>query len=144
MKQHQFKLSVKGPSFSFFYFFFFGGGQFRVAGSLTVVSKVCAMFATSVSSHYSIYTLILYMFVYMLCVYTTNRYRCLRCFNFDMCQNCFFSGRKAKGHKHTHPMQEYCTAVSTSESLWHYRCTVSFVSYLGERSVGNVESLIQV
>ena len=40
------------------------------------------------------------------------RYRCLRCFNFDMCQNCFFSGRKAKGHKLTHPMQEYCTAVS--------------------------------
>ncbi|KAK2162351.1 hypothetical protein LSH36_100g10019 [Paralvinella palmiformis] len=37
------------------------------------------------------------------------RYRCLRCFNFDMCQNCFFSGRKAKGHKLTHPMQEYCT-----------------------------------
>ena len=42
----------------------------------------------------------------------TCRYRCLRCFNFDMCQNCFFSGRKAKGHKLTHPMQEYCTAVS--------------------------------
>ena len=29
-----------------------------------------------------------------------------------MCQSCFFSGRKAKGHKLTHPMQEYCTAVS--------------------------------
>lgn len=40
------------------------------------------------------------------------RYRCLKCFNFDMCQNCFFSGRKAKNHKLTHPMQEYCTAVS--------------------------------
>jgi len=39
------------------------------------------------------------------------RYRCLKCFNFDMCQNCFFSGRKAKNHKLTHPMQEYCTAV---------------------------------
>lgn len=40
------------------------------------------------------------------------RYRCLKCFNFDMCQTCFFSGRKAKNHKLTHPMQEYCTAVS--------------------------------
>ena len=40
------------------------------------------------------------------------RYRCLRCFNFDICQNCFFSGRKSKNHKLTHPMQEYCTAVS--------------------------------
>lgn len=40
------------------------------------------------------------------------RYRCLKCFNFDMCQKCFFNGRKAKNHKLTHPMQEYCTAVS--------------------------------
>ena len=42
------------------------------------------------------------------------RYRCLKCFNFDMCQNCFFSGKKAKNHKLTHPMQEYCTAVSNT------------------------------
>ena len=43
---------------------------------------------------------------------TGVRYRCLKCFNFDMCQNCFFSGRRVKSHKLTHPMQEYCTAVS--------------------------------
>lgn len=29
------------------------------------------------------------------------RYRCLKCFNFDMCQSCFFSGRRAKHHKLT-------------------------------------------
>ena len=42
------------------------------------------------------------------------RYRCLKCFNFDMCQNCFFAGKggKYKNHKMAHPMQEYCTAVS--------------------------------
>lgn len=45
------------------------------------------------------------------------RYRCLKCFNFDMCQNCFFSGRKAKNHKLTHPMQEYCTAVKLYTSF---------------------------
>ncbi|KAK2181700.1 hypothetical protein NP493_384g05004 [Ridgeia piscesae] len=45
------------------------------------------------------------------------RYRCLRCFNFDMCQNCFFSGRKAKGHKLTHPMQEYCTTTTSGEDV---------------------------
>ena len=41
------------------------------------------------------------------------RYRCLKCFNFDMCQNCFFAGKggKYKNHKMAHPMQEYCTAV---------------------------------
>ena len=41
------------------------------------------------------------------------RYRCLKCFNFDMCQTCFFAGKggKYKNHKMAHPMQEYCTAV---------------------------------
>ncbi|XP_063538214.1 dystrophin isoform X2 [Cydia strobilella] len=45
------------------------------------------------------------------------RYRCLKCFNFDMCQKCFFSGRKAKNHKLTHPMQEYCTATTSGEDV---------------------------
>ncbi|XP_069136952.1 dystrophin-like isoform X1 [Argopecten irradians] len=45
------------------------------------------------------------------------RYRCLRCFNFDVCQNCFFSGRKAKTHKLSHPMQEYCTATTSGEDV---------------------------
>lgn len=39
------------------------------------------------------------------------RYRCLKCFNFDMCQTCFFLGKNAKNHKLTHPMHEYCTTV---------------------------------
>ncbi|XP_035225525.1 dystrophin-like [Stegodyphus dumicola] len=45
------------------------------------------------------------------------RYRCLKCFNIDLCQNCFFSGRKAKNHKLTHPMQEYCTATTSGEDV---------------------------
>uniref|UniRef100_A0A1W7RAQ1 Protein detached n=1 Tax=Hadrurus spadix TaxID=141984 RepID=A0A1W7RAQ1_9SCOR len=45
------------------------------------------------------------------------RYRCLKCFNFDLCQSCFFSGRKAKNHKLTHPMQEYCTATTSGEDV---------------------------
>nr|XP_023019878.1 dystrophin [Leptinotarsa decemlineata]XP_023019880.1 dystrophin [Leptinotarsa decemlineata] len=45
------------------------------------------------------------------------RYRCLKCFNFDMCQNCFFSGKLTKGHKLTHPMHEYCAATSSIEDM---------------------------
>ncbi|XP_022094793.1 dystrophin-like [Acanthaster planci] len=45
------------------------------------------------------------------------RYRCLKCFNFDMCQNCFFSGRVSKNHKHSHPMQEYCTTTTSGEDV---------------------------
>ncbi|ESO83438.1 hypothetical protein LOTGIDRAFT_169302 [Lottia gigantea] len=45
------------------------------------------------------------------------RYRCLKCFNYDMCQNCFLSGRKSRSHKLSHPMQEYCTATTSGEDM---------------------------
>ncbi|KAI6226090.1 Discontinuous actin hexagon [Aphelenchoides besseyi] len=45
------------------------------------------------------------------------RYRCLRCFNFDICQSCFFSQRTAKSHKLTHPMQEYCTPTNAMDDV---------------------------
>ncbi|KAF0298706.1 Dystrophin, isoform E [Amphibalanus amphitrite] len=45
------------------------------------------------------------------------RYRCLKCFNWDMCQQCFFTGRVSKGHKLSHPLHEYCTESSSSDGL---------------------------
>ncbi|CAH8870581.1 unnamed protein product [Trichobilharzia szidati] len=45
------------------------------------------------------------------------RYRCLRCLNFDMCQQCFFAGRTARNHKLTHPMQEYCSHSTSTDSF---------------------------
>ncbi|XP_055715728.1 dystrophin, isoforms A/C/F/G/H isoform X3 [Phlebotomus papatasi] len=45
------------------------------------------------------------------------RYRCLKCFNFDMCQKCFFLGKSAKNHKLSHPMQEYCTTTTSTEDV---------------------------
>eukprot|EP00095_Tigriopus_kingsejongensis_P011403 snap_masked-scaffold68_size422247-processed-gene-3.15 protein:Tk11403 transcript:snap_masked-scaffold68_size422247-processed-gene-3.15-mRNA-1 annotation:"isoforms a c f g h-like" len=47
------------------------------------------------------------------------RYRCLKCFNFDMCQTCFFAGKggKYKNHKMAHPMQEYCTTTTSGEDV---------------------------
>ena len=53
------------------------------------------------------------------------RYHCLKCFSFDLCHNCFFTGagtdsntgKIAKGHKAEHPMQEYCTSTGTSANL---------------------------
>ncbi|CAJ0919115.1 unnamed protein product, partial [Mesorhabditis belari] len=45
------------------------------------------------------------------------RYRCLHCFNFDICQNCFFSQRTSKNHKLRHPMQEYSIPTTSGEDV---------------------------
>jgi len=45
------------------------------------------------------------------------RYRCLKCFNYDLCQNCFWSGRVSKGHRITHPMHQYSLATTTGEDM---------------------------
>ena len=44
------------------------------------------------------------------------RYQCLRCLNFDLCQHCFFRGKKTRGHKLEHPMQEYCYRSSKKDA----------------------------
>lgn len=45
------------------------------------------------------------------------RYRSLKHFNFDVCQSCFFSGRKIKGFKFDHPLLEYYTPTSSSDDI---------------------------
>ncbi|CAF1203886.1 unnamed protein product [Rotaria sp. Silwood1] len=45
------------------------------------------------------------------------RYRCLRCFNFDLCQTCFFTGDHGQNHDGTHPIEEYCKQVTPFEDL---------------------------
>lgn len=45
------------------------------------------------------------------------RYRCLRCFNYDLCQTCFFTGDHTKNHDGSHPIEEYCKQVTPFEDL---------------------------
>ena len=64
------------------------------------------------------------------------RYRCLRCFNFDICQNCFFSQRIAKSHKLNHPMQEYCTPTSTGDDVRDFTAVIKNKVRQGRGKIG--------
>lgn len=43
------------------------------------------------------------------------RYKCLRCFNYNLCQMCFFLGKSSKRHTTKHPTQEYCNNSTTKD-----------------------------
>ncbi|KAL8577752.1 hypothetical protein ACOMHN_001621 [Nucella lapillus] len=43
------------------------------------------------------------------------RYKCLQCFKFNICQECFFHCRVAKNHQVKHPIQEYCFPTSAKD-----------------------------
>ncbi|CAM4900839.1 unnamed protein product [Rotaria socialis] len=45
------------------------------------------------------------------------RYRSLKHFNCDICQNCFFSGKQTKIFKMDDPLQEYYTETTSSEDI---------------------------
>uniref|UniRef100_G3U1S7 Dystrotelin n=1 Tax=Loxodonta africana TaxID=9785 RepID=G3U1S7_LOXAF len=47
---------------------------------------------------------------------TGLRYRCLKCFNFDICQVCFLSGLHSKSHQKSHPVIEHCVQMSAKEN----------------------------
>ncbi|KAL5254422.1 hypothetical protein ACHWQZ_G014014 [Mnemiopsis leidyi] len=45
------------------------------------------------------------------------RYRCLKCVNLDLCQECFLKGEVYKNHDVTHPLKEYVKQGGRSESI---------------------------
>lgn len=47
------------------------------------------------------------------------RYRCLKCLKFNVCQNCFLTGRHIYEHFDPveHPLQEYCCISSSGENV---------------------------
>lgn len=55
------------------------------------------------------------------------RYKCQRCYNYQLCQDCFWRGRTSGSHTNQHEMKEYAIYKSASKQLGHslrksFRC----------------------
>lgn len=55
------------------------------------------------------------------------RYKCQRCYNYQLCQDCFWRGRVSGSHTNQHEMKEYAVYKSPSKQLGHslrksFRC----------------------
>ena len=44
------------------------------------------------------------------------RYQCLKCINYDLCQDCFFYDLFSQSHKTSHPMQEFTYKSTRKEA----------------------------
>ncbi|XP_052256806.1 dystrobrevin beta-like [Dreissena polymorpha] len=47
------------------------------------------------------------------------RYRCQRCHNYQLCQDCFWRGRISGNHAHSHQMKEYLSYKSPAKQIGH-------------------------
>lgn len=48
--------------------------------------------------------------------FTGLRYKCQRCYNYNLCQDCFWHGRTSGNHQNDHDVKEYSFYVRTSLS----------------------------
>lgn len=58
------------------------------------------------------------------------RYKCQRCYNYQLCQDCFWRGRTSGNHTDTHEMKEYLSYKSPAKQIGHslkksFRCVPS-------------------
>lgn len=59
--------------------------------------------------------------------FTGFRYKCQSCYNYQLCQECFWKGKITRSHSLEHEMKEYATFKSTGKQLGHairksFRC----------------------
>lgn len=81
--------------------------------------------------------------------FTGFRYKCQKCFNYNLCQDCFWRGRYSGSHSDTHICKEYTYWRSSTKSFRHtlrksFRClpTNRKVDYFDECSSNNRINLI--
>ncbi|KAK0426155.1 hypothetical protein QR680_009559 [Steinernema hermaphroditum] len=51
--------------------------------------------------------------------FTGFRYKCQRCSNYQLCQQCFWRGRTSQSHSNEHEMKEYSSYKSPTKQLAH-------------------------
>ncbi|XP_021373881.1 dystrobrevin beta-like isoform X3 [Mizuhopecten yessoensis] len=47
------------------------------------------------------------------------RYKCQRCYNYQLCQDCFWRGRTSGNHSNDHDMKEYTSYKSAAKQIGH-------------------------
>lgn len=45
------------------------------------------------------------------------RYKCLKCLNYNICQNCFLTGRHIYEHHENHEMRQYCSQTNSDGTV---------------------------
>ena len=50
--------------------------------------------------------------------FTGFRYKCQRCVNYNMCQDCFWQGKTSGAHSPEHQVKEYTSFVSNKKNFF--------------------------
>ena len=58
------------------------------------------------------------------------RYKCQRCYNYNLCQDCFWRGRTSGNHQNDHDVKEYSFYVRTILRLGYLPCCAMLVQYM--------------
>uniref|UniRef100_A0A8C2I622 Dystrobrevin, beta a n=1 Tax=Cyprinus carpio TaxID=7962 RepID=A0A8C2I622_CYPCA len=62
---------------------------------------------------------------------TGFRYRCQQCFNYQLCQNCFWRGHASGNHNNQHEMKEHSSWVRISCSCHVILCVYLYIFFVG-------------
>ncbi|KAG1671519.1 Dystrobrevin beta [Nymphon striatum] len=64
------------------------------------------------------------------------RYKCQRCYNYQLCQDCFWRGRTSGSHTNEHKMKEYTSYFKVNVNVFRQSYIILFYNDLPQKSTG--------